>query len=173
MKLLGPFYRLYSKLHFVLINELWYICARQPIINNNIFMAGSKAKITDLSAKGEEKAFEIKTIDDDEIDDIDFDAVRMPKMKVTSIEQDEEEQSVANEPKDIIKVKFGTFVQLVASRDVMEVIEAHKDQEIIMSSNLLTELASTSDSREEKKIPIVFLVGIAIGVVLTYIFFST
>lgn len=131
-------------------------------------MAVSKANITDLSGKNNDKAFDIKPLDDD-IDDIDFDSVRMPDMKVTSVGKDE----VPSDPKDVIKVKFATFVQLVASRDVADVIDVHRDQEIIMSSNLLTELASTGDTREEKKIPLVFLVGIAIGVVLTYIFFST
>lgn len=75
-------------------------------------------------------------------------------------------------PKETIKVKFGKFVQLVANHDFDEVIEAHAEDEIIMSSNLLTELAGAHDKREERKIPLVFLVGIVIGVVLTYIFFN-
>ncbi len=76
-------------------------------------------------------------------------------------------------PKDTVRVKFVKFVNLVSSRDFREVITANADEEIIMSSNLLTELAGSQDRVEERKIPLVFLVGIAIGVVLTYIFFST
>ncbi len=76
-------------------------------------------------------------------------------------------------PKETVKIKFGKFVNLVSSRDFGEVITANVDQDIIISSNLLTELAGAQDKREEKKVPLVFLVGIAIGVVLTYIFFST
>lgn len=75
--------------------------------------------------------------------------------------------------KDLIKVKFSTFVSLIANRDLEDVFESNSDQQIIMNSNLLTELASSKDRREDKKIPIVFLIGIAIGIVLTYIFFST
>jgi hypothetical protein len=52
------------------------------------------------------------------------------------------------------------------------VVNSHAQEEIIMSTDLLTELAGSHDRREERKIPLVFLVGIAIGVVLTYIFFS-
>jgi len=75
-------------------------------------------------------------------------------------------------PRDTIKVKFGKFVQLVNSHDFIEVVNSHAEEEIIMSTDLLTELAGSHDRREERKIPLVFLVGIAIGVVLTYIFFS-
>lgn len=72
-------------------------------------------------------------------------------------------------PRDLVKVKFAKFVQLVTSRDCADVIDANLDEDVVMSSNLLTELAGAHDEREEKKIPLVFLVGLAIGVVLTYI----
>lgn len=73
------------------------------------------------------------------------------------------------EPKDYVKVKFGKFVQLVSSRDCADVVNVNPDEDVVISSNLLTELAGAHDEREEKKIPLVFLVGLAIGVVLTYI----
>ena len=127
-------------------------------------------------------------IDYDQEDDFesvrDYEPARAPNMRVAPVgeeddideleENDIEDPSVMEEvlPRDIIKVRFGTFVQLVANHDLDEVIEKNADQEIVMSSNLLTELAGSKDEREEKKIPLVFLVGIAIGVVLTYIFFS-
>jgi hypothetical protein len=76
-------------------------------------------------------------------------------------------------PKDTVRIKFVKFVNLVASRDFREVVEQNTNEEVIISSNLLTELAGSQDRVEERKIPLVFVVGIAIGVVLTYIFFST
>jgi len=76
---------------------------------------------------------------------------------------------VETEPRDVVRVKFEKFVQLVTSRDCSDVVNANLDEDVIMSSNLLTELAGAHDEREEKKIPLVFLVGLAIGVVLTYI----
>lgn len=79
------------------------------------------------------------------------------------------EDSADVEPRDFVKVKFTKFVQLVTSRDCGDVVEANPNEEVVMSSNLLTELAGAHDEREEKKIPLVFLVGLAIGVVLTYI----
>ena len=41
-----------------------------------------------------------------------------------------------------------------------------------MSSNLLTELAGSVDQKGERKTPVIFLVGLAIGVVITYILIS-
>lgn len=103
-----------------------------------------------------------------------------PRMTVTHVEEDNEPEMPSFKPidfdtvvpRDTIKVKFGKFVQLVSNHDFGDVIDQHADEEILMSSNLLTELAGSHDKREERKIPLVFLVGIAIGVVLTYIFFS-
>jgi hypothetical protein len=100
-----------------------------------------------------------------------------PKMNVTPVEEEPEEDFEVPDieeliPKETIKVKFGKFVQLVQNHDFVDVIEAHAEDEIIMTSNLLTDLAGAHDKREEKKIPLVFLIGIVIGVVLTYIFFS-
>jgi hypothetical protein len=109
----------------------------------------------------------------------------MPHMEISRIPEYEEEEEEMDEepylqeldidtanPRDTIKVKFGKFVQLVNSHDFADVVNSHAQEEIIMSTDLLTELAGSHDRREERKIPLVFLVGIAIGVVLTYIFFS-
>jgi hypothetical protein len=108
---------------------------------------------------------------------IDYQPARPPRMSVTAVEDEEEaplkiQPMIEQEPKDTIKVKFGKFVQLVSNHDFTDVIETHAEDEIVMSSNLLTDLAGASDKKEERKIPLVFLIGIVIGVVLTYIFFS-
>lgn len=118
--------------------------------------------------------------------DISYEPMRKPVMRVAEVSDLDEVDSmddvpgnarVSNlediPPKDIIKVRFGTFVNLVSNHDMEEVVAENAEKEIIMEANLLTELAGSRDQREEKKIPLVFLVGIAIGVVLTYIFFST
>ncbi len=89
-------------------------------------------------------------------------------VKVAPAEQKDE----ASAAKDLIKVKFVKFVQLVASRDFMSVLEKNQDEDIIISSNLLTDLAGAVDQKTgDKKIPIIFIVGLAIGVVLTYFLF--
>jgi hypothetical protein len=139
-------------------------------------MPKSSASVRDLSPKKDEKFFEIKPLDEDDSASAGSN-INQPDIKISHIGHENVHEARSTHetvvPKDIIRVKFGSFVQLVANRDMEEMIELNGDQELIMSSNLLTELASVNDRREEKKIPIVFLVGIAIGVVLTYIFFST
>lgn len=103
-----------------------------------------------------------------------------PEISIQEIEDEVEEsiddikQVTEAVPKDTVKVRFDKFVQLVLSRDIEEIIDINADQEIIMSSNLLTDLAgSESDVKEEKRTPLVFIVGIAMGIIITYLFFSS
>lgn len=73
------------------------------------------------------------------------------------------------DPKELIKVKFDKFVTLVASRDFLSVMEKNRNEDIILSSNLLTDLAGAVEEKTEKKTPVIFLVGLAIGVIVTYL----
>lgn len=77
--------------------------------------------------------------------------------------------NMADGAKELIKVKFDKFVTLVASRDFLSVLEKNKNEDIIMSSNLLTDLAGAVEEKSEKKTPVIFLVGLAIGVIVTYL----
>ena len=74
-------------------------------------------------------------------------------------------------PSEMVKVKFTKFVQLVATHDFEDVMKEYGDDDIIVNSNLLTDLASAHEDTEEsdnKKMPIMLLAGIVIGIVLTY-----
>lgn len=125
----------------------------------------------------EDSNFEVNKVEMD----IDYEPARPPRMEVHAVKEEEQkpapvavtERLDEASAREFIKVRFGTFVNLIANRELEEVFDANADQQIIMNSNLLTELAGSKDRREDKKIPLVFVVGIAIGVVLTYIFFST
>ncbi len=126
-----------------------------------------------IEEAGDDSGIEIHRIEDPGT----YEPMKPPKMNMTPVEEEPPESFRVPDieelvPKDTIRVKFGKFVQLVQNHDFVDVIEAHAEDEIIMTSNLLTELAGAHDKREEKKIPLVFLIGIVIGVVLTYIFFS-
>ncbi len=97
------------------------------------------------------------------------------KVTAKSPQEKIEEKPVSNlkdQAKDLIKVKFEKFVQLVATRNFVDVLEKNKNEDLIMSSNLLTDLAGAMEEKTEKKTPIIFLVGLALGIALTYLLFN-
>lgn len=72
-----------------------------------------------------------------------------------------------------VKVRFDKFVQLVATHNFDEILEQNKDEELVMSSNLLMDLANAhEDNDTDKKTPTIFVIGLALGVVFTYILFK-
>ncbi|MBI4975177.1 hypothetical protein HZC20_00730 [Candidatus Peregrinibacteria bacterium] len=79
----------------------------------------------------------------------------------------------ADKPYDKVKVKFDKFVNLIASHAYEEVIEKHLDQDVVISTDLLSDLANAHEEKQDKKTPIIFAVGLIIGVILTYIILRT
>ncbi|PJC37106.1 hypothetical protein CO046_02320 [Candidatus Peregrinibacteria bacterium CG_4_9_14_0_2_um_filter_53_11] len=77
----------------------------------------------------------------------------------------------AREPDDKVKVKFQKFVQLVATHDFADVMSRYADEDIVLSTNLLTDLANAHEEVElhGNKIPLWIVIGVLIGVVLTYL----
>lgn len=75
------------------------------------------------------------------------------------------------EPSDKIKVKFEKFVQLVATHDFEGVLKKYADDDVIINSNLLTDLANAHEEIEShpNRIPIWIISGIIIGVIVTYL----
>jgi hypothetical protein len=75
------------------------------------------------------------------------------------------------EPTEKVKVKFEKFVQLVATHNFEDVMRDHAQDDIILSGNLLMDLASAHEEepKEGKKLPIIFVVGVIIGIVVTYL----
>lgn len=75
------------------------------------------------------------------------------------------------EPGEQVRVKFDKFVQLVATHNFEEVLKDHADEDIIMNSNLLMDLASAHEDHEEdpKRQPMLIGVGVVIGGILAYI----
>ncbi len=70
-----------------------------------------------------------------------------------------------------VGVKFAKFVQLVASHDFEEVIKVRGDEDILVGPNLLTDLANAHEEHEgeTRKLPVMLLVGIILGIVVTYL----
>jgi|GEM_PF-1528210 len=104
-----------------------------------------------------------------------------PEFKISHVEDEKEEDREYVSPvtddeisalkaSDNVKVKFDKFVNLVVSKADAEMMEKYMDEDIIVGTNLLTELASTQkEDKESKKVPIMFILGILIGCGLAYI----
>lgn len=122
---------------------------------------GSKAR------KGESVSKKIEIIEEEPEAENEFEEHRLDARPV-------EIAPLETEAKDLVKVKFGNFVQLIANHDFKIVIERHIQDDIIMKTDLLTDLAN-AHSEEEKKgssWPIVFAVGIVLGIIAAYILFK-
>ncbi len=100
------------------------------------------------------------------------------EFKVQHIEDDEEEMDVIESARPVysepiavekVKVSFDNFVNLVANHNYEEVIEKNKNEDVIVSSNLLADLANAHEQEEERRIPAIFIIGVVLGIVITYI----
>ena len=99
------------------------------------------------------------------------------EFKIQHIEEKDNEEFVEqakaliNEPEAASKVRvsFDNFVNLVANHNYEEVVEKNRNEEVIVSSNLLADLANAHEQEEERRIPAIFIIGVVIGIVVTYI----
>jgi len=80
-----------------------------------------------------------------------------------------EVEEAALKPRTKVKVKFDKFVNLVASHAYEEIFDKHIDDDIIISTDLLTDLANAHEEKSDRKMPMIFLVGIILGVGLTWL----
>lgn len=78
-------------------------------------------------------------------------------------------EDAALQAHDKVKVKFDKFVNLIATHDVEDVMDKHLDDDVIISTDLLADLANAHEERGgENKLSVVFVVGLAIGIVVTW-----
>jgi hypothetical protein len=76
---------------------------------------------------------------------------------------------------DKVSIKFDKFVNLIASHDYESIFQRHIDQDVVVSTDLLADLANAHQENEvsDRKVPFIFLFGILIGIVLMWIFLKT
>jgi hypothetical protein len=78
-------------------------------------------------------------------------------------------ENAAMKPSDKVKVKFDKFVNLIATHAYQEIFDKHLDDDVIISTDLLTDLANAHEDKEDgKKIPTFFVIGIVLGVIVTW-----
>ncbi|MFH1218329.1 MAG: hypothetical protein V1679_00615 [Candidatus Peregrinibacteria bacterium] len=88
--------------------------------------------------------------------------------EVEAVGRDEFE-SLGKDSQGMVKVKFDKFVNLIATHAYEEVFDKHTDEDVVISTDLLTDLANAHEEKSDKKVPMIFIVGIVIGVVLTWV----
>jgi hypothetical protein len=76
------------------------------------------------------------------------------------------------EASSLVKVSFDRFVHLVANRSFLEVVERNKDEEVVLSTNLLTDLANAKRVAPDTRGPLLLLAGLGFGILLGYFFFN-
>lgn len=73
-------------------------------------------------------------------------------------------------PSDRVKVKFDKFITLVATHTYEDILKKNADEDVIISTDLLTDLANAhEEEKSSKKLPFLFAVGIILGVVITWL----
>ncbi len=80
-----------------------------------------------------------------------------------------EVENAASKSFDKVKVKFEKFVNLIANHSYEEIFEKHMDEDVIISTDLLADLANAHEEKGDRKLPVIFLLGILLGIVLTWI----
>ena len=92
--------------------------------------------------------------------------------KVEAAAVTELEETALN-PHSKVKVKFDKFVNLIATHAYEDIFDKHIDEDIIISTDLLTDIANAHEEKQDRKMPVIFLVGILLGVILTWILLRT
>ncbi len=70
-----------------------------------------------------------------------------------------------------VKLTFGRFVKLVANHSFEDVVERNEEEEVILSTNLLTDLANARRFSPDTRGPLMVLGGLLIGILLGYFLF--
>jgi hypothetical protein len=70
-----------------------------------------------------------------------------------------------------VKVTFGRFVALVANHSFNEVVERNQDEEVILSTNLLTDLANARRFAPSTRGSVMVLGGVLLGILFGYFLF--
>jgi len=76
-------------------------------------------------------------------------------------------------PSGYVKITFDRFVALVANHSFLDTVERNKDEEVILSTNLLTDLANARRFSPNTRMPLMIMGGIAVGILLGYLIFNS
>ncbi len=72
---------------------------------------------------------------------------------------------------DFVKLTFDRFVTLVANHSFAEVVERNKNEDVIIRTNLLTDLANSRRIAPNTRGPLLALAGFLFGILVAYFLF--
>lgn len=114
--------------------------------------------VRDVEVPSVAMGFEVNEISSDT-----YEEEVLPEARTEVVEMEE------REPGELVRVKFDKFVQLVATHNFEEVLKNHADEDIVMNTNLLMDLASAhEDVDDSKKQSMMVGVGVLIGLVVAF-----
>ena len=70
----------------------------------------------------------------------------------------------------MVRIRFDKFVTLLSKYDFDDLINKFEDQDLIISTDLLADLANVpAPEPDEKKPPYLFILGIVLGIIVTWV----
>ncbi len=86
-----------------------------------------------------------------------------------------DDPDVSHGPASKVKVKFDKFITLVATHTYEDILKKNADEDVIISTNLLTDLANAHEDGEasSKKLPMLFSFGLIVGILITWLILRT
>jgi hypothetical protein len=103
----------------------------------------------------------------DDLEGVDFE--KHPIVDDIDLELPSARASVGSDAGQMVRIQFAKFVQLVANHSYIDIVDKNAEQDVIVSGNLLTDLANAHDRARERRMPLMFVAGLVIGIILTYI----
>ncbi len=107
--------------------------------------------------------------DESEVEAEDFDFEQKP---IDAPKTDIGDELSGVKASNFVKISFGRFVTLVANHSFSEVVDENKDEEIIISTNLLMDLANARRFIPAARVPLMIVSGILIGILFGYFIFN-
>lgn len=135
--------------------------------DRSVVLPDDDGSLTEVGEGASEEEFKIHHLDMSHVEPISHDE----EMKLKAVPDDPD---VAHGPASKVRVKFDKFITLVATHTYEDILKKNADEDVIISTNLLTDLANAhEDGGGSKKLPMLFVFGLIVGVLVTWLILKT
>ena len=106
---------------------------------------------------------DVKVIPNESSGDVGFDQHGLPHV--------EKAESSELDVNTTVKMKFPNFAKLVATHSFEDILERNKDSDVVLSADLLADLANADLVDDEKKRRVILVLGgVALGILIALVF---